>query len=93
LLESLGYGIQRTVDAPEGDWAVTPPVEQPERKLLFLGDLVDRGPKSPAVLRLVKRIVAESKGYCVPGNHDVKLMSSMCQRLEQQHKSPMTSCG
>jgi len=77
LLESLGYGIQRTVDAPEGDWAVTPPVEQPERKLLFLGDLVDRGPKSPAVLRLVKRIVAESKGYCVPGNHDVKLMRKL----------------
>lgn len=81
LLESLGYGIERAADAPEGDWSVTPPAPledgEPERKLLFLGDLVDRGPKSPAVLRLVKRVVAEGRGYCVPGNHDVKLMRKL----------------
>ncbi|MEN1704628.1 MAG: polynucleotide kinase-phosphatase [Planctomycetota bacterium] len=81
LLESLGYRIGRTAGAPEGDWSVTPPAVseagEPERKLLFLGDLVDRGPKSPAVLRLVKRVVAEGKGYCVPGNHDVKLMRKL----------------
>jgi protein phosphatase len=41
---------------------------------VFLGDLVDRGPDSPAVLRLVMRLVAESKALCVPGNHDIKLM-------------------
>jgi protein phosphatase len=77
LLESLGYGIERASGAPEGDWSVTPPATEPERRLLFLGDLVDRGPKSPAVLRLVKRVVAEGKGHCVPGNHDVKLMRKL----------------
>lgn len=77
LLESLGYGIERAAEAAEGDWAVTPPAAEPDRKLLFLGDLVDRGPKSPAVLRLVKRVVAEGKGYCVPGNHDVKLLRKL----------------
>ncbi len=77
LLESLGYGIERTVGVPEGDWSVTPPSDAADRTLLFVGDLVDRGPKSPAVLRLVKRVVAEGRGLCVPGNHDVKLMRKL----------------
>lgn len=77
LLESLGYGVARVADAKEGDWPVTPPADSPDRKLLFLGDLVDRGPKSPAVLRLAMRMVAEGRGSCVPGNHDVKLMRKL----------------
>ncbi|MEM9083241.1 MAG: polynucleotide kinase-phosphatase [Planctomycetota bacterium] len=77
LLESLGYGIERAPGAPEGEWFVTPPSAEPERKLLFLGDLVDRGPKSPAVLRLVMRAVREGIAYCVPGNHDAKLMRKL----------------
>ena len=77
LIESLGYGVDRVADAKEGDWPVMPPANSPGRKLLFLGDLVDRGPKSPAVLRLVMRVVAEGNGYCVPGNHDVKLMRKL----------------
>jgi polynucleotide kinase-phosphatase len=77
LIEALGYGVEPADDRPEGDWSLTPPSDQPDRKLLFLGDLVDRGPKSPAVLRLVMRLVAEGKGYCVPGNHDVKLLRKL----------------
>lgn len=77
LIESLGYGVERVADAKEGDWPVTPPADAPARKLLLLGDLVDRGPKSPAVLRLAMRVVAEGRGYCVPGNHDVKLMRKL----------------
>ena len=44
---------------------------------MFLGDLVDRGPDTPAVLRLVMRMVAEGKAHCVPGNHDVKLLRKL----------------
>jgi protein phosphatase len=47
------------------------------RKLLFLGDLVDRGPKTPDVLRLVMNAVASGAALCVPGNHDVKLMRKL----------------
>ena len=47
------------------------------RKLLFLGDLVDRGPKTPDVLRLVMNAVASGTALCVPGNHDVKLMRKL----------------
>ena len=45
----------------------------PGRKLVFVGDLVDRGPKSPDVLKLAMSMVAAGRAICVPGNHDVKL--------------------
>jgi protein phosphatase len=44
------------------------------RKLVFLGDLVDRGPKTPQVLRLVMAQVKAGLAFCVPGNHDIKLL-------------------
>jgi len=47
---------------------------QPLRKLIFLGDLVDRGPDSVGVLRRVMQLVSEGQAYCVPGNHDIKLL-------------------
>src|SRR5512136_2088276 len=43
------------------------------RRLVFLGDLTDRGPDSPAVVRLVKRLVANG-AKCVLGNHDFNLL-------------------
>ncbi|MFP8961073.1 polynucleotide kinase-phosphatase [Streptomyces nanhaiensis] len=68
LLGRLGYAIERdaagrAVDAshPEGRTAV------------FVGDLVDRGPDSPGVLRLVMGMVAAGHALCVPGNHENKL--------------------
>lgn len=45
-----------------------------ERQVIFLGDLVDRGPDSPAVLRRVMEMVANGRALCVPGNHDFKLL-------------------
>ncbi|WBO86345.1 polynucleotide kinase-phosphatase [Hymenobacter yonginensis] len=47
---------------------------QPPRRVLFLGDLVDRGPASPQVLRLVMSMVRDGLALCVPGNHDIKLL-------------------
>ncbi|MDR6567735.1 polynucleotide kinase-phosphatase [Chitinophaga ginsengisegetis] len=44
------------------------------RKPVFVGDLVDRGPKSPQVLRLVMNMVNNGLALCVPGNHDAKLL-------------------
>ncbi len=64
LLASLGYSPD---DA--GVW------RHPEgRKAIFLGDLVDRGPRVVDVLRLVMGMVAAGAALCVPGNHDVKLL-------------------
>lgn len=68
LLRNLGH----EVDAAAATVRITT-----GRKLLFLGDLVDRGPKTPEVLRLVMNAVASGTALCVPGNHDVKLMRKL----------------
>ncbi|MFL5695298.1 MAG: polynucleotide kinase-phosphatase, partial [Ktedonobacteraceae bacterium] len=53
-------------------------VQHPQgRKVIFLGDLVDRGPASPSVLHLAVDMVSSNKAFCVPGNHDVKLLRKL----------------
>ena len=47
------------------------------RQVVFLGDLVDRGPDSPGVLRLVMGMVAAGTALCVPGNHEQKLLRKL----------------
>lgn len=64
LLGRLGYAISSAgrVQAPVG------------RRAVFLGDLVDRGPKIPAVLRLVMGMVSEGTALCVLGNHEHQML-------------------
>jgi polynucleotide kinase-phosphatase len=79
LLVLLGYAIVReTADDGGSRFVVTPPPSSTGvRKAVFLGDLVDRGPKSPEVLRLVMDMCASGAALCVPGNHDMKLMKKL----------------
>ncbi|MGW3266617.1 polynucleotide kinase-phosphatase [Streptomyces sp. NPDC001056] len=42
------------------------------RTAVFVGDLVDRGPDSPGVLRRVMSMVEAGNALCVPGNHENK---------------------
>jgi protein phosphatase len=72
LLVELGYELvrdeqDRPVDAvhPQG------------RRAFFVGDLVDRGPDSPGVLRLVMGMVAAGHALCVPGNHENRLVKAL----------------
>jgi len=44
------------------------------RRLVFLGDLVDRGPDSPAVVDKVMALVREDKAYCLMGNHELNIL-------------------
>ncbi len=44
----------------------------PDRTVVFVGDLVDRGPGSRDVMALVMRMCAAGLALCVPGNHDLK---------------------
>ncbi len=49
----------------------------PARRLVFVGDLCDRGPDTPGVLRLVMKLVREERALAVVGNHDDKLMRAL----------------
>ena len=53
------------------------------RKLVFVGDLVDRGPDPVGVLRLVMAATAAGTAYCVVGNHDAKLQRHLAGRKVQ----------
>lgn len=75
LLDKLGYQIDSeslTGNTTAPDYGFN--FRHPEgRQVVFVGDLVDRGPASPAVLKLVMSMVQSGVAHCVPGNHDVKL--------------------
>ncbi|GAA3440700.1 polynucleotide kinase-phosphatase [Planomonospora venezuelensis] len=60
-------------------WEVTPAgASHPEgRTAVFVGDLVDRGPDTPGVLRLVMGMVAAGTALCVSGNHEQKLARAL----------------
>lgn len=72
LLLRLGCRPGREI-AP-GEHLLIPPGG---RRLVFLGDLVDRGPRIAAVLRLVMAMVGEGYALCAPGNHDIKLARAL----------------
>lgn len=65
LLRLLGYDVTGSGE----DVRITPP---PGRMAVFVGDLVDRGPRSPDVLRIAMAMLQTGSGLCVEGNHDNK---------------------
>ncbi len=80
LLDRLGYEVA-VVSGPDGEaYAVSHPEG---RRLIFLGDLVDRGPRIPDTLRLVMDAVHDGVALCVPGNHDAKLVRALRGRNVQ----------
>jgi protein phosphatase len=75
LLAQLGYVASSTVAGLGGR---APVYTHPEgRKAVFLGDLVDRGPRILDTVRLVRAMVDAGSALCVPGNHDMKLMRKL----------------
>ncbi|SCL23460.1 polynucleotide kinase-phosphatase [Micromonospora nigra] len=72
LLIRLGWELRRD-DAGRPVDATHPA----GRTAVFVGDLVDRGPDSPGVLRLVMGMVAAGHALCVPGNHEQKLLRKL----------------
>ena len=94
LLKKLGYEVDGDSAAP-----IIGPKHPEGRKVIFLGDLVDRGPGIPDVLRLVMNMVENGNALCVPGNHDIKLMRKLngkdvrithglAESLEQLEREP-----
>jgi polynucleotide kinase-phosphatase len=67
LLERLGY-------ARNGDVLWTHPEG---RRAVFVGDLVDRGPRIVDTLKTVMTMSEAGTALCVPGNHDIKLKKKL----------------
>lgn len=75
LLEELGY--QPNVN-PTNSVVQMPTYSHPTgRRAIFVGDLVDRGPRILESLALVRNMVVAGTALCVPGNHDMKLMRKL----------------
>jgi polynucleotide kinase-phosphatase len=72
LLTRLGWRLERD-EAGRPAGAAHPA----GRTAVFLGDLVDRGPDTPGVLRLVMGMVSAGTALCVPGNHEQKLLRGL----------------
>jgi protein phosphatase len=76
LLAALAYRVERRRD----DFSVTPPRG---RTLAFVGDLVDRGPNAPGVLRLAMSMARAGTALCVAGNRDEELVRALKGRTTQ----------
>ena len=65
LLERLRHPIDPSRPHPQG------------RRIVFVGDLVDRGPATPAVVLRIQRLVEAGRALCVAGNHDTRLAAAL----------------
>ncbi|GAA3521127.1 polynucleotide kinase-phosphatase [Actinocatenispora rupis] len=75
LLTGLGWRIDR-----DADGAAVGASHPAGRTAVFVGDLVDRGPDTPGVLRLVMGMVAAGTALSVCGNHEQKLARKLAGR-------------
>jgi len=61
--------------------------------VVFLGDLIDRGPDPEGVVQRVKELCDSGIGYCVMGNHDEKVIRYhnhvLKQKINPDYKIPM----
>jgi protein phosphatase len=76
LLSQLGY---EPAELPGDDplWGRKIYRHPQGRKAVFLGDIVDRGPRVLDAMKLVRNMVHAGMALCVPGNHDMKLMRKL----------------
>lgn len=70
LLQRLGYSEQN------GVW------KHPFRKAIFLGDLIDRGPKVRETLYMVRKMIDYGYAFSVMGNHEY---NAICYHTQHSH--------
>ncbi|MDR0848603.1 MAG: polynucleotide kinase-phosphatase, partial [Propionibacteriaceae bacterium] len=84
ILSKMGYDIiySDPADGIESGPTSGPPTPidaiPPEgRRVIFLGDLIDRGPNVVGVLRLAMGMTKNGHALAVPGNHEAKLVRAL----------------
>ena len=70
----------RVVGDVHGDLRAFRAAVETDLFLLQLGDLIDYGPDSAGVLRLMFRLIDEGRGFFLLGNHDLKLARALAGR-------------
>ena len=65
-ITSLGYIIENGI-----------PVHPDDRRLLFLGDFIDRGTESIDMFYFIKKAVESGLHFSVAGNHEIKLLKNL----------------
>ncbi len=76
LLVRLGYSKSVSTGQEPG-WADICYSHPDRRRAIFVGDLVDRGPRVLDSLSIVRNMVQFGSALCVPGNHDMKLLRKL----------------
>lgn len=59
-----------------------------DRKALFLGDYIDRGPNSPEVLKLVRNMVENDQAIALMGNHELNAILFHAESQNGGHIRP-----
>jgi protein phosphatase len=88
LLTGLGYQTER-----DQAGQLTSASHPQGRRAVFLGDLVDRGPDTPGVLRLVMGMTGAGTALAVAGNHEAKLLRALRGRNVQVSHGLAESLG
>jgi len=84
LLDQLGYQPVSCTKPEGSELYLDKVLKHPQgRKAIFVGDYVDRGPRSLDTLRLVATMNYHGHAFCLPGNHDVKLLRKLHGRNVQ----------
>ena len=63
------------------------------RKLVFVGDIVDRGPDSVATYQWVRHILEKGNGKCVLGNHELNLLIPDPKNVDPNDPTPKKKTG
>ena len=75
LLDALGY------KRVSGVW------RHPRRQALFLGDIVDRGPRIREALHIVHDMVEAGQAFCIMGNHEYNALGWVTPALPGSGKA------
>lgn len=73
LLTTLGYAEDN-----QGVW------RHPSRRVLFLGDLIDRGPEIVETVDLARRMVTAGQAETILGNHEISALTAFFLRDERR---------
>jgi protein phosphatase len=71
LLSLLGYTVEWEGAGPDQRCVTRAPAG---RRVVFVGDYVDRGPRSLDTLRIVMTMIGSGQSFGVLGNHDARLV-------------------